>query len=133
VCHFVSSSLSWDCQSGEKVEQCSQPAAPGPSLRVKSRQVSGSNGIMVDHTGLDVDDEDDDEDEVSEMVTRHVFTWLRGENGFPVAEREIREHEWIQNLESDDESPIEGDVRSTYRGNLGGWLLGTSTTRSNSI
>jgi hypothetical protein len=61
------------------------------------------------------------------MVTRNVFTWFRGEDGFPVAERAIREHEWIENLQSDDDSPIEEDVRSTARENLGDWLLGLST------
>ncbi|KAK4182438.1 hypothetical protein QBC35DRAFT_395974, partial [Podospora australis] len=56
----------------------------------------------------------DPEEDVSEMVTQNVFTWLRGEDGFPVAERAIYEHEWIRNLESNDnDSLIEGDAWST--------------------
>ncbi|KAG9256350.1 uncharacterized protein F5Z01DRAFT_649941 [Emericellopsis atlantica] len=36
--------------------------------------------------------------------------------GFPVAERAIRQHEWIDNLQSDDDSPIEGDSLSVFAG-----------------
>jgi hypothetical protein len=78
-------------------------------------------------------EEYDSEDENSEMVTRNIFTWLRGDDGFPVAERAIREHEWIDNLDSEDDEPIEGDVHSSFDGHLHGWLLETSTQRSNSI
>lgn len=122
--------FTWECQGGKKVEQGIMEA-PTIHVRVKGGQPSNRNGtIAVDYDSLDF------EDEVSEMVTRNVFTWLRGEDGFPVAEKAIREHEWIENLESDDDSPIEGDVRSTHGGNVGnvgGWLLKVSTTRSNSL
>lgn len=102
------SSFTWDCQGGKKVKQrrngtlaiAIRPKAGKPS-------VTGNNSFAVVYDSLDP------EDEVSEMVTRNVFTWLRGEDGFPVAERSIREHEWIENLESDDDSPIDGDVQST--------------------
>lgn len=103
------------------------------TLAIATRMKTGKppipdgNSCAVDYDSLDP------EDEVSEMVTRNVFTWLRGEDGFPVAERSIREHEWIENLESDDDSPIDGDVQSTAGRNLGGWLLGVSTRRSNSL
>ena len=36
------------------------------------------------------------------MVIKNIFTWLRDKDGFPVAERAICEHEWIDNLGSDD-------------------------------
>ncbi|KAH6638618.1 hypothetical protein BKA67DRAFT_652076 [Truncatella angustata] len=98
------------------------------TIRLKTGQPPGWNTTAsVNYENLDL------EDEVSEMVTRNVFTWLRGADGFPVAERAIREHEWIENLESDDDSLIEGDIRSTYGGNLGGWLLGLSVKRPDSI
>lgn len=121
--------FTWDCQDGKKVEQgvdgtlpiVTRAKAPKPS-------VTSSNSLTVDYDSLDPED-----DEVSEMVTRNVFTWLRGEDGFPVAERSIREHDWIDNLESDDDSPINGDVRSTAGRSLGGWLLGVSTKKSNSL
>jgi hypothetical protein len=122
------SCFTWDCQGGKKVEQ-GRNGTMAVAIRAKAGKppVTGNNIFVVDYHDLDL------EDEVSEMVTRNVFTWLRGEDGFPVAERSIREHEWIENLESDDDSPIDGDVRSTAGRNLGGWLLGISTRRSNSL
>jgi len=121
-------SFTWSCR-GKKVRQCGDSGTPATGFRRKEGQLpGGSSNIAVDYGSLDADD-----DEVSEMITRNVFTWLRGEDGFPVAERELREHEWIQNLDSDDDSPIDGDVRSVAGENLGRWLLGTLTTRSNSI
>lgn len=120
--------FTWDCQGGKKIEQGRNGTLP-ITIRSKAgkHSVASINSFAVDYDSLDP------EDEVSEMVTRNVFTWLRGEDGFPVAERSIREHEWIENLESDDDSPIDGDVRSTAGRNLGRWLLGVSNGRSNSL
>lgn len=121
------SGFTWDCQSGHKVEQ-GKTNTMGTTIRLKTGKPPALNhSTAVDYDSLDF------EDEVSEMVTRNVFTWLRGEDGFPVAERAIREHEWIENLESDDDSPIQGDVCSTAGGNLSRWFLGLSTQRSNSL
>lgn len=122
------SSFTWDCQSGKKVEQGRNETLP-ISIRAKAGKppVTGKNSFVVDYGNLD------SEDEVSEMVTRNAFTWLRGEDGSPVAERPIREHEWIDNLDSDDDSPIHGDIWSTAGRNLGGWLLGVSIRRSASL
>lgn len=118
--------LTWHCNDGTEIKQ--GPEAPTVATRPKNGQRS-NHGSDID---VDYDDYDS-EDENSEMVTRNIFTWLRGEDGFPVAERAIREHEWIDNLDSDDDAPIEGDVCSTAGGNLHGWLLKSSTQRSNSI
>lgn len=121
-------SFTWDCQDGMKLEQRRNEML-AISIRTKAGKpsVTSDNSVVIDYDDLDT------EDEVSEMVTRNVFTWLRGEDGFPVAERPIREHEWIDNLDSDDDSPIDGDVRSTAGRNLGAWLLGVSTKRSYSL
>jgi hypothetical protein len=51
------------------------------------------------------------------MVVRNISTWLRDEDGFPVAERAIREHEWINNFDSDDHNPVI-DMPKPQRGNL---------------
>lgn len=119
--------FTWDCQGGKKVKQGINGTLV-ITIRVKAGQPpSWNNSLAVDYDSLDFEEEE------SEMVTRNVFTWLRGEDGFPVAERAIREHEWINNLESDDDSPIEGDVQSTAGRNLGGWLLGVSTRGPNSL
>ncbi|KAJ0120014.1 immunoglobulin variable region used by the ITC63B heavy chain [Diaporthe amygdali] len=105
------SCFTWDCQGGKKVEQ-NETLANAIRAKAGKPSVAGDNSFAVVYDSLDP------EDEVSEMVTRNVFTWLRGEDGFPVAERSIREHEWIENLESDDDSPIDGDVLSTAGRNL---------------
>ncbi|RGP60619.1 immunoglobulin variable region used by the itc63b heavy chain [Fusarium sporotrichioides] len=118
--------LTWRCDDGTEIEQ--KPEVPSVVTRPNTGQ------LLRCSPEVDIDYNDyDSEDETSEMVTRNIFTWLRGEDGFPVAERAIREHEWIDNLDSDDDEPIEGDVRSTVGGCLHGWLLKTSTQRSNSI
>ncbi|KAK2594298.1 hypothetical protein QQS21_008004 [Conoideocrella luteorostrata] len=120
-------SFTWDCNDGRTTAREKTNLAKA-TIRFKARRPPGWNSsASVNFENFDI------EDEVSEMVTRNVFTWLRGNDGFPVAEREIREHEWIENLESDDDSPIEGDIRSAYGGNTGGWLLGVLTKRSNSL
>lgn len=124
---LVYDGFAWDCNGGRKVDQRRNDALAA-TIRHKAPQPPGWNSsATVIYDSMDI------EDEVSEMVTRNIFTWLRGDNGFPVAERAIREHEWIDNLDSDHESLIEGDVRSTAGGNLGSWLLGLSTRRSNSF
>ena len=100
---------------------------PRVPLRAKNGQPANSN-ISISYDNLDNEDDD-----CSEMVTRNIFTWLRDEDGFPVAEKAIREHEWIDNLDSDDDCPITGDAQSTVGGNLYRWLLKTMTKRSNSL
>lgn len=120
------SHLTWHCSDGTKVQQ--GPKVPSMATRLKNGVLQGSvPEVEVDY------EEYDSEDENSEMVTRNIFTWLRGDDGFPAAERAIREHEWIDNLDYEDDEPIEGDVHSSFGGHLHGWLLKTSTHRSNSI
>ncbi|KAM5367874.1 hypothetical protein ACJZ2D_009785 [Fusarium nematophilum] len=122
--------FTWTCNDGTEVKQ-GKDGGDAETIRQKNGHLSShdddDDGLVVDY------DEYDSEDENSEVVTRNIFTWLRGEDGFPVAERAIREHEWIDNLDSDDDAPIEGDVCSTAGGDLRGWLMKTSTQRSNSI
>ncbi|TVY34829.1 hypothetical protein LOCC1_G007401 [Lachnellula occidentalis] len=116
--------LIWQCRDDKRTTA----VIPHLPYRTKNGNPTNSN-ISVDYDNLD----QEEEDENSEMVTRNIFTWLR-EEGFPVAERGIREHEWIDNLdESDDGDPITGDTRSSVRVNLHGWLMKTSTTRCNSL
>lgn len=122
--------FTWVCQRGTTSEQSEHDIALLTTFRSKRGQFP--------HHDVDIDivyDEydEDDEDESSEMVTHNIFTWLRGEDGFPVAERAIREHKWIDNLDDDDDAPIRGDALSTMGGDLHGWILRTSTHRSDSI
>jgi hypothetical protein len=118
-------SLSWRCRGGLRNATLPVPKIP---LHAKNGQNQTETNISINYDKLDNEDDD-----CSEMVTRNIFTWLRDEDGFPVAERAIREHEWIDNLDSDDDEPITGDTNSTVRGNLHGWLWKTLTTRSNSL
>ncbi|KAK3372353.1 hypothetical protein B0H63DRAFT_550902 [Podospora didyma] len=80
--------------------------------------------IPVDYSHVD------HESDGSEAVTRSIFMWL--------GEREIREQEWINNLdESDDESASpEGDGRSIdakRNANIGSWIWGAVTYRQDSF
>lgn len=125
--------FTWSCQDGKEVQQRCHDGIKSIALRPKNGQPpSHDDQFINNHDNVNYEDLDS-EDENSEAVTRNIFTWLRGEDGFPIAERLIREHEWIDNLDSDDDSPIEGDVRSTVGGNLHGWIARVSTQRSNSI
>ncbi|KAL5323250.1 hypothetical protein ACEPPN_007784 [Leptodophora sp. 'Broadleaf-Isolate-01'] len=121
-------SLKWRCQDPMYLETATPFLCRIP-LWAKNGQ-SGNSEVAVTYKNLDYED-----DECSEMVTRYIFTWLRDEDGFPLAERDIRKHEWIENLDysDEDECPITGDARSTLGGNLHGWLGKTVTWRSNSL
>ncbi|KAF5000804.1 hypothetical protein FGRMN_1411 [Fusarium graminum] len=118
--------FAWRCTDGLKIEQRSEIAFIEPRSK-NGRQSSQAPSVDVDY------DDCDSDDETSAMITRNIFTYLRGEDGFPIAERAIREHEWIDNLDSDDDTPIDGDVRSTVGGRLRGWLQKTATHRSYSL
>ncbi|KAK1622892.1 hypothetical protein BDP81DRAFT_465691 [Colletotrichum phormii] len=95
------------------------------SLRPKYGQ-PGDSLVTVIYDNLDFDDD------CSEMMTRSIFTWLRGEDGFPVAERDIREHEWIENLvdSDDDDCLITGESRSAVGSHLHGWMLNVILKRA---
>lgn len=76
----------------------------------------------------------DHERDCSESQTHNMFVWLRGEDGFPVAERAICEHEWVESWDSDEEEAApEGDGKSTTSRRLGPWLSRTMTQRCNSL
>lgn len=125
--------FTWDCEGVERVKQPSHNDVS--EILIRSKAPDGWSSREVDSIAVDYDNLDlEDDDETSEMVTRNIFTWLRGENGFPAAERAIRQHEWIDNLDSDDDGgPVEGEVRSRAGDNLGRWLLGVMTERCNSF
>lgn len=119
--------FTWNCDNGRKEKQSVSSTAA-----VSARSKSGPPLEWINHGRVSYDPIDF-EDDVSEMVTRNIFTWLRGDDGFPVAERAIRQHEWIANLDSDDGTPIEGDTRTTVGVNLRSWFRGLSGNRSNSL
>ncbi|PVH87931.1 hypothetical protein DL98DRAFT_648836 [Cadophora sp. DSE1049] len=120
-------SLRWRCLDNNK--QSPSISFLTPPLRSKiGCPETGNISVSITYENLDYEDDD-----CSEMVTRNIFTWLRDEDGFPLAERAIRQHEWIDNLDDDDDCPITGDTMSIVGRNLHGWLGNTMTWRSNSL
>lgn len=114
-------SITWECL-GPKIS-ITLPTVPLRYLNGTSEETN----ICVPFDSLDPDDD------TSEMVTRNMFTWLREDAGYPLAEKAIRQHEWIAGWESDDDSPITGDALSSVGVNLHGWIAKTITKRSNSL
>jgi hypothetical protein len=74
-----------------------------------------------------------DEDCASQTVTANNFYWLRGTDGYPVAERDIREHEWLKGFSDSELESSDSDrsctgqrrTRSTAGRGLGSWFLKT--------
>ncbi|KAF4625240.1 hypothetical protein G7Y89_g12929 [Cudoniella acicularis] len=75
--------LTWRCRDGN--------AADSSVRHIPLRTKNGKP--MNFDIPVDYDELDGENDDCSEMVTRNIFTWLRDEDGFPVAERAIREHD----------------------------------------
>ncbi|GAB1314432.1 hypothetical protein MFIFM68171_04642 [Madurella fahalii] len=133
------SGWTWDYRDGSHIPiPQSPPVLLGGNVRKSWKQkgreleVVVDNQITIDYSHIDR------ENDGSEAVTRSIFMWLRGADGFPIAEREIREHEWIDNLyESDDESASpEGDGRSMGNKkdtNIASWIARTATYRRNNF
>ncbi|KAF4630954.1 hypothetical protein G7Y89_g7181 [Cudoniella acicularis] len=125
--------LSWRCRDTHPTSTTYFPRIPIPSRAKNGLPVlTETTNISIPYEKLD----EDEDDENSEMVTRNIFTWLRDEDGFPIAERAIREHDWIDNLTDDDDDndePVTGHAKSSVGGNLHGWLLKTMTGRCNSL
>lgn len=71
----------------------------------------------------------------SESMTRLMFKWLRDADGFPIAKRALREHEWIKDGWSSDEESVapEGDGKSMTSRRIGPWLCRGLTARCNTI
>ncbi|SPQ27071.1 faa53472-bf1a-4a23-8ee1-59bb4655f746 [Thermothielavioides terrestris] len=133
------STWTWDCRDGERETVSYEPPKllGGESVL---RQDDGETAeaedscIQVDYSRMDR------ELDCAEVVTRCIIGWLREHDGFPIAERGIREHEWIDFLyESEDDEPAnpEGDWKSVDRRrkahNIGPWIARTVTHRRHSF
>lgn len=125
-------SIAWNCVGGRKDIQTTGCISP-----ISRDSMEGSKAkdeeCEVDYAFLDRDRD------LSEGVTRNMFTWMRDTDGFTVAEREICRHEWIDafDSDSDDESvDPEGDGKSTTgpsEAQVGYWLANAMTRRCDSI
>ncbi|KAK9442048.1 immunoglobulin variable region used by the ITC63B heavy chain [Metarhizium brunneum] len=116
----------WNCRNNTKIAQDPIESSFTPSSKV--------DDAVAGHTTIHYDNLDRDKD-CSESMTRNMFKWLREADGFPVAERAIREHEWISGgWSSEEESAApEGDGKSTTNRQIGPWICRGITTRCNTI
>ncbi|KAJ3454221.1 hypothetical protein MRS44_018115 [Fusarium solani] len=123
------SKISWNCTGGRReVQEVVDERVIFPEITPLRLLNYLPIEINYDHL--------DREKDLSEVVTRTVFNWMRGADGFPVAERDIYNHEWLDNFNSDDESIHEGGGgRSTAGSNalVRGWLSKSLATRCNSF
>ncbi|KAF5254455.1 hypothetical protein FANTH_713 [Fusarium anthophilum] len=125
------SKITWTCAGGKKEvhEAAAMTRVTRPLL--KSSQPAATS--LVDYRGLDPDRD------ISEQVTRNIFTWMREMDGFPISERTIYKHDWLDDGDSDDgdRNCAEGDGGSTMGCDLGvtvgGWISGVMTARCNSL
>ncbi|WQF79481.1 hypothetical protein CDEST_04495 [Colletotrichum destructivum] len=133
--HLVYAGFAWDCQGGGRnvkqgagVDGDADDALLVPFKTSELSRVAELDAIAVDYSGLDREDGD----EICEMVTRNILCWLRGDDGYPVAERALRQHD-----DDDDGRGYGREDAQSLRGDsrLSKWLLGvaTGTGRCNSL
>lgn len=125
------SKITWTCSGGRK--QVQEAATLNTIARPPPTSSSLTAAITVDYTRMDPDRD------ISEMATRNIFMWMREMDGFPIGEREIYQHEWFGEDDSDDDerNRPEGDVGSSVGCKLavtvGGWVSGVVVARCNSL
>ncbi|KAH6964509.1 hypothetical protein DER45DRAFT_152166 [Fusarium avenaceum] len=123
------SKITWNCAGRKEVQEA---ATLTTVIRPSIKSSHPADASLIDYSGLGVDRG------VSEHATRNIFMWMREMDGFPINEREIYKHEWLDGFDSDDEpNHPEGDAGSSVGCNLdvtvGSWISGVATTRCNSI
>lgn len=129
------SKIKWTCAGGRVVTQ--EQSGTGGALQPRNSSGSGSRcggdvSVGVDYSQFD------SESNLSGSVTRNIFMWMREQDGFPVAERGIYQHEWFEDF-SDDDSVwcVEGDAKSTTGRDVavrvGLWASRVMTKRCNSL
>ncbi|EFY90715.1 hypothetical protein MAC_03295 [Metarhizium acridum CQMa 102] len=118
--------MTWNCRNNTKIAQDPIESSFTPSSKV--------DDAVAGHTTIHYDNLDRDKD-CSESMTRNMFKCLREADGFPVAERAIREHEGINGgWSSEEESAApDGDGKSTTNRQVGPWICRGITTRCNTI
>ncbi|KAI8722420.1 hypothetical protein NCS52_00385800 [Fusarium sp. LHS14.1] len=112
----------WSCTGGRK--QVQESATLATIVRPLPASPFMTAAIPVEYTWMDPDRD------ISEMPTRNIFMWMREMDGFPINEREIYQHEWFGEDDSDEDerNHPEGDVGSSVGCSLavtvGGWVSG---------
>lgn len=120
-------SWTWSCPNNTLISY--RPSHSIPRLHPSQRVVDTT--IPVSYNAFDPEEES-----ASENTTMNNFNWLRGTDGYPVAERDIRDHEWLrEESDSDDMQSEDSDrthngqkrTRTRTRGIPNMWLLYTKT------
>lgn len=127
--HFLYyDSWTWSCRDKNNFF-CHRPSHSIPRLHPAQRVIDAT--IPVSYHAFDPDEES-----ASENATMNNFNWLRGTDGYPVAERDIRNHEWLrEETDSDDIESEDSDqthngqkrTRTQARRLPTKWLLYTET------
>lgn len=81
-------SWTWNCRDQSSLSS-HQPCHSIPRLH-STRRVTGATMPVSYHAF------DPEEESASENTTMNNFEWLRGTDGYPVTERDIRSHEWLR-------------------------------------
>jgi len=87
-------SWAWELGNGRK-------SAPDRGF-IPNDGLTDCNGIAVDLLVSPQCRDDPDSEGLSEVATRSIFGWLRSD-GYPLTEREIWKHPWLNSNESSDE------------------------------
>jgi len=127
--------ITWSlADAGVVVQEAREISIVGRDHRVRSSGTPIDASADVDFGGLNR------ERDLSEGVARNIFTWMREIDGYPIAERNIYQHEWIDAFDDDDDDESlhpEGDGTSTAGRDIpvrvGSWLVNAATSRSYSI
>lgn len=84
-----------------------------------------TNGISSDlPVNPDCRDEPGASEGLAEIATRSIFSWLRP-NGYPLNERAIWRHPWLNSHDSEDEDDlVESDTDCKRSSNIKKWILG---------
>lgn len=121
-------SWTWTCRDKNDFV-CHRPSHSMPRLHTAQRVIDAT--IPVSYHAFDPEEES-----ASENATMNNFNWLRGTDGYPVAERDIRNHEWLrEETDSDDIESEDSDqthngqkrTRTQARRLPTKWLLYTET------
>ncbi|KAK3897360.1 hypothetical protein C8A05DRAFT_47993 [Staphylotrichum tortipilum] len=92
----------WDCKGGPLPSPPRDSGSISPyvpsSRPIKIMREEDYEKIEVDYSGLDRGLDAD----ASPELTRRVFAWLRGADGFSDGERELCEHEWFRGMRQGD-------------------------------
>lgn len=124
-------SVTWSCVKGRKDMQTTGPISIASKDHIVNSPQDKDVALQIDYSWLDR------ERDLSEGVTRNLFSWMRDMDGFTIAKHGIYRYEWIDAFDSDDESVYPegegGSITGPIDAQMGCWMARTMTRRCNSI